>query len=185
MTGPSHWRAEAHRHARRLVTLGLLEIIVGVLIMATPLAGGLAVTVIVGLGLMLAGIFRIVAAFHADSFGSGALGFLWGLLLTVAGFHIFTNPGLGLLSLTLVLTMVFFASGLTQIIVAFKMKPHEGWGWMLVGGAVAVLLSIMVWRQFPFSGVYLVGTLVGINILFNGISTLVVGRAARKLTATS
>jgi uncharacterized membrane protein HdeD (DUF308 family) len=184
MTAESPWLMEARKHAGRLVALGVLELVVGCLVLVAPLAGGLAVTVIVGLGLMVAGVFRIVAAFHSDSFGSGALAFLWGLLLAVAGFHIYTNPGLGLLTLTLVLAVVFFAAGLTQIIVAFKMKPHQGWGWMLLGGVVTVLLAIMVWRQFPWSGAYLVGTVVGINLLFNGIGTFMIGRTARKLTAT-
>ena len=184
MTAAPNWMKETHKNAGWMVTLGVIEIIVGILVIFSPLAGGLAVTMFLGAGLMVGGIARLFAAFGADSFGAGALAFLWGLLVAVSGFYIFTNPGLGLVTLTLVLAIMFFASGLTQTVVAFKMKPAAGWGWMLFGGIVTVLLAFMVWRQFPFSGLWLVGTLVGIHLLFAGMSTVTVGSAARKLTAT-
>ena len=63
------------------------------------------------------------------------------------------------------------------------MKPASGWGWMLTGGVVSIILAILVWQQFPFSGLWLVGTLVGINLLITGGTTLTVGSAARKITA--
>jgi uncharacterized membrane protein HdeD (DUF308 family) len=131
------------------------------------------------------GIARLFAAFQADSFGSGALAFIWGLLVAVAGFHIFTNPGLGLVTLTLVLSTLFFVSGLIQIVVSFHMKPAEGWGWMLFSGVLGVLLAIMAWRQFPTSSVWLVGTLAGVQIVSVGLTTLTVGRAARRVTKTA
>lgn len=185
MTAAPNWLKEAHTNAGWLVAVGVIEIIVGVLVIFSPLAGGLTVTMLLGAGLVVGGIARLFAAFGADSFGAGALAFLWGLLVAVAGFYILTNPTLGLASLTMVLAVMFFAGGLTQIVVAFKMKPVSGWGWMLTGGIVTVLLAFMIWRQFPFSGLWLVGTLVGVHLVFAGTSTLAAGSAARKLTASS
>lgn len=185
MNATPSWITETHKNAGWLVALGVIEIIVGVLAIFSPLAGGLAVTMFLGAALMVGGLARLFAAFGADSFGSGALASLWGLLVAVSGFYIFANPGLGLATLTLVVAMMFFASGLTQIFVSLKMRPASGWGWTLTGGIVTVLLAFMVWRQFPFSGLWLVGTMVGIHLIFAGMSTVTVGSAARKLTATS
>jgi len=176
------WLAQAHKNAGWIVVLGVLEIILGVLVIFSPLAGGLTVTMFIGAALMIGGLARLFTAFGADSFGAGALAFLWGLLVAVSGFYIFANPGLGLATLTLVLAMMFFAGGLTQIFVALKMRPTAGWGWTLTGGIITVLLAFMIWRQFPFSGLWLVGTLVGIHLMFAGMSTVTVGSAARKLT---
>ena len=81
--------------------------------------------------------------------------------------------------------MIFFANGLIQIIMAFKMKPVGGWGWMLFGGILAVLLAFMAWRQFPFSGLWLVGTIVGVNMLSAGMTTVTIAQGARKLTANA
>jgi len=177
------WLKTAHKNAGWVIALGVLQIIAGVVMIFSPLAGGLTVTVVLGLGMMLGGVAGLFAAFGADSFGAGTLAFLWSLLVAVLGFHIATNPGLGLATLTLMLAVIFFAGGLSQIIVAFKMKPIQGWGWALTGGIVGVLAAFMIWRQFPFSGLWLVGTLAGVQLLVGGMTTVTVAGAARKLTA--
>lgn len=176
------WMAQAHRNAGWLVALGIAQIVIGVIILSAPLAGGLAVTLVIGVAMIFGGVARLFAAFAADSFGSGALAFLWGLLVAATGFYIFTNPGVGLVTLTLVLSVLFFVNGLTECVVAFQVKPEGGWGWMLAGGLVSVLLAFMVWGQFPFSGIWLVGTLLGINLLMSGLTTTMLGSAARKVT---
>ncbi len=177
------WMKKAHKKAGWLVALGVLQIVLGVLVLVTPLAGGLAVTMMIGFAMVLGGVARLIASFAADSFGSGALAFLWGLLLATGGFYMFTNPGLGLAGLTLMLSMMFFVSGLTESVVAFQVKPDDGWGWMLTGGIVSVILAIMVWRQFPVSGVWLIGTVVAVHLLMSGFTTLMIGTGARKVTA--
>jgi len=60
---------------------------------------------------------------------------LWGLIVAATGFYIFTNPGVGLVTLTLVLSMIFFVSGLTECVAAFDVRPEGGWGWMPTGTA--------------------------------------------------
>lgn len=181
------WTKQAHKNAGWLVALGILQVFLGVVILGAPLAGGLTVALVIGVAMILGGIARLFTAFAADSFGGGALAFLWGLLTAAAGFYIFTNPGVGLVTLTLVLSMMFFVNGLAECVVAFKVKPASGWGWgwMLTGGIVSVVLAMMVWRQFPFSGFWLVGTLLGVNLLMNGFTSLMVGGGARKMTAAA
>lgn len=179
----STWMAEARKNAGWVVALGVIEILAGILVIFSPLTGGLTVTMLLGAGLMVGGVVRLFAAFGAGSFGAGALAFLSGLFAAVLGFYLLANPGFGLATLTLVVAMLFFASGLTQILVALKMRPASGWGWMLTGGILTVLFAFMVWRQFPISGFWLIGTLVGIHLIFAGMTAVSVGGAARKLTA--
>ena len=174
------WMEEAKKNSGTLVILGVIEIIAGVFAIAAPAVAGGAVTVMIGILLMVAGFMRLIGAFMADSFGAGALTFIWGLLMAAAGFYFVAAPGLGLASLTLMLAVVFFVDGILRVIMAFKMKPDGGWGWMLFGGVVTVMLAIMIWRQFPLSGAWLVGTLVGINLLFSGFTAISVASAAKK-----
>jgi len=176
------WLKQAHKNAGWLVALGIAQVVIGMIILSAPLVGGLAVTLVIGVAMIFGGIARLFAAFAADSFGIGALAFMWGLLMAVAGFYIFTNPGVGLVTLTLVLSMMFFFNGLSECVAGFQLRPESGWGWMLTGGIVSVLLAFMVWRQFPFSGIWLVGTLLGVNLLMSGMTTTMVGSAARKAT---
>ncbi len=78
------------------------------------------------------------------------------------------NPGIGLLSLTLLLAVYFFVAGITEIIGALKIKPVKGWIRALIGGVASLLLGIMIWWQFPLSGEWAVGILAGIRMIFGG-----------------
>ena len=131
----------------------------------------------------MAGGARLVGAFMAGSFGAGTLTFLWGLVVAVTGFYFVIRPGAGLATLTLVIAVALFVDGVTRIILAFKLKPVKGWGWMLAGGIVSVLFSVMIGRQFPESGVWLVGTLVGVSLIFEGFATLSIAGAARAVAS--
>jgi uncharacterized membrane protein HdeD (DUF308 family) len=135
----------------------------------------------VGIAFLLGGGARLVGAFMADSFGAGALTFLWGLLVTATGFYFVIRPGLGLTTLTLVVAMVLFMDGLTRIIVSFKMKPVKGWGWMLACGIVSVVFAGMIGWEFPVSGLWVVGTLAGFSLMFSGFTTISVAGAARQV----
>jgi len=183
MNETATWMAEARKNAGWVMALGVIEIVAGFLVVFSPLAGGLTVTMLLGAGLMVGGVVRLFAAFGAGSFGAGALAFLSGLLAAVLGFYLLANPGFGLATLTLVVAMMFFAGGLTQVLVALKMRPASGWGWMMTGGILTLLFAFMVWLQFPISGIWLIGTLVGIHLIFAGMTTVTAASAARKLTA--
>ena len=174
------WLGEAKKNAGMIQVFGVVEIILGVLAIAAPAVAGGAIATMIGVLLMFGGILRLFSAFMADSFGSGALSFLWGLIVATAGFYFMIHPGLAMGTLTLMLAVVFFVDGLLRVIMSFKVKPVKGWGWMLFGGIVSLILAIMIWRQFPLSGVWLVGTLVGINLVFSGFTTFTVAAAAKK-----
>ena len=68
---------------------------------------------------------------------------------------------------------------LLEAIAAFQIKPASGWGWALFSGVITVLLGAMIWNQFPLSGAWAIGTLVGIKLLFSGWSLLMFGMVAR------
>ncbi len=97
----------------------------------------------------------------------------------MTGFYFLMRPGVALVTLTLVIALVLFMDGITRIVVSFKMKPVKGWGWMLAGGIFSVIFAVMIGKQFPESGIWLVGTLVGVSLLFEGFTTLSVAGAAR------
>ena len=177
------WLHRAKKNAGWLIALGVLEILVGLAAIFSPLIAGVAVVITVGVVMLIVGITRIISAFMAGSFGSGVLAFLWGLLVTVAGYYFITHPALGLKSLTLFVAVALAIDGVMRVIMSFQMKPANGWGWMLFGGIVSVILAVMVFNQFPVSAAWLVGTLVGISVLFNGFTTLTVAMAARRLAS--
>jgi len=174
------WTHDVKSNAGWLVALGVLTILAGILSMGYPWATGIGVTVVIGCVMVIAGVARIVAAFHAGSFGQGALAFLGAILTLVGGVVLVARPNIGLASLTLMLGIYLLIDGIAGIVLAFKVKPVQGWGWMLFSACAGLLLGVLLLGEWPLSGIWAIGTLVGVNLVFTGFSIVSVGSAARK-----
>jgi uncharacterized membrane protein HdeD (DUF308 family) len=166
-------------HAGVGLAVGIFIAIAGVLALVAPLAAGLSVAIAVGVLLVVSGVSRIFLAFKMGSFGHGLLMFVIGLLSALAGGYMLARPGMALATITIVLASYFIVDGVFEIIWAFRLRPIKGWGWTLFSGIVALALGIMIWRQFPVSGVWAVGTLAGIHLIFGGTSLASLCGAAR------
>lgn len=167
------------RHAGIGTAVGILIVVAGILALLSPLVAGLAIAMTVGVLLVASGISRLVLAFRMGSFGHGLLVFLLGVLAIFIGGYMVSRPGMALGTLTLVLAVYFAVDGVFQIVWAFRLRPIKGWGWSLFSGIVSLALGVMIWRQFPVSGVWAVGTLAGIQMVFGGSSVASICAAAR------
>jgi uncharacterized membrane protein HdeD (DUF308 family) len=179
----STWLKHAKKNAGWLIALGLIEIVVGIMVLGSPLMAGIAIAWLVGLMLIAVGIARLIEAFKAGSFGAGALGFLSGLFAIIVGGYMSFNLGAALATLTLVLAIYLFVDGVQHLLLGFKLKPAPGSGWMVFGGIVSILLAVLIWRRWPLSGEWAIGTLVGIHLLISGWTMMAIGLVARKGTA--
>jgi uncharacterized membrane protein HdeD (DUF308 family) len=179
------WAQHANKNAGWIVALGVATIVAGVLAIIAPLAGGLAITMLVGAAMAVGGVTRLVGAFHAGSFGQGAIALIGGVLAVVAGLILLARPGVGLQILTLMLGAYLVADGVFSAVVAFHVRPKQGWGWMLFSAAVSVLLGFLLLAEWPLSGVWAIGTLIGINLLFTGFAMISIGSAAKRMTKST
>lgn len=168
------------RHAGVGIAVGVLVVVAGILALLSPLVAGISVAIAVGVLIVASGVSRLFLAFKMGSFGHGLLVFLLGLLSIVIGGYMLSRPGMALATLTLVLAVYFVVDGVFQSIWAFRLRPIKGWGWSLFSGVVSLALGIMIWRQFPVSGIWAVGTLAGIHMVFGGSSVASVCATARK-----
>ena len=176
------WMEQAKKNAGLLIVLGFLTVILGVVAVSTPLITGVAVTVFVGFLLLGSGAAQVVHAIKSGQWGTGFWGTVIGLLGVAAGLIMVFRPMVGLVTMTLVLAAYFLIDGAAEIIAGFKMKPDQGWGWVFFNGIVAVLLGFMIWRQWPVSGAWAIGLLVGIHILLTGWTMIILGTGARRVT---
>lgn len=167
------------RNAGLAIIVGVILLIVGVIAVGSPFVAGISVTLAVGAMLIIGGVSQLFFAFTAGSLGKGLLTFILGILTVVVGGLMISQPDVGLASLTLFLAAYFFVSGIFEIAWGFQMRPASGWGWTLFGGLVSVLLGIMIWGEYPFSGAWAVGTLVGIKLILSGWTLIMLGIAAR------
>jgi uncharacterized membrane protein HdeD (DUF308 family) len=172
-------------NASLAVTIGIVLIIAGMLALVSPLVAGLSITIMVGATLAIGGIGQCFFAFKAGAFGRGLTMFIWGVLMTIAGVYMMTQPAAGLASITLFLAAYFVIAGLFELIAAFQIKPADGWGLTLFNGIVTLVLGIMLWRQFPLSGTWAVGVLFGIKMVFSGWTLVFIGRSVKQTAGSA
>jgi uncharacterized membrane protein HdeD (DUF308 family) len=95
------------------------------------------------------------------------------------------QPLLGLASLTMILIIYFIADGIMAAALAFKVRPEQGWSWMLFSGVVSILLGISLGNGWPLSGAWAVGVLLGIRLIFTGWSMIMFGTLSGALGKTA
>jgi uncharacterized membrane protein HdeD (DUF308 family) len=165
------------------IGLSVLMIVAGILAIASPFAAGIAVNLLVAWLLVFSGCAHLVFAWHTRSAG----GFLWelviGILYIAIGAYLLMHPLAGLASLTIALAIYLFLEAILEFVLGFTIRPLPGSGWLLFDGIVTLILAVMIWRMWPSSTAWVIGTLVGISMLFSGISRLVVSLAARSITS--
>ena len=167
------------------LALGIVLILAGLAAIAFPLAGTIVAKVFLGWLFLIAGIMMVVHAFQAP----GWQGFLWellvGLLYVIVGGYLAFFPLTGLLTLAIVLAVLFIAEGIFEVIQAFRVRPHEGWFWLLLSGLAALAVGVLIAIDFPGSAVWALGLLVGINLLFSGWSYIFLALAGRRAHETA
>lgn len=154
---------------------GVVTLILGVIAISTPFVTGMAVAVVFGILLLLAGIAQLVYAFQAGSFGRGLLRLLFGGITIVFGIAVMTAPAEGLATLTMILVAYFFVDAIFTVVTGFQLKPQQGWGWMVFNGVITFLLAWIIWAQWPVSGAWAIGTLIGVRLIMTGITMMTLG----------
>jgi len=154
---------------------GFAVMLLGVLAVSMPFVSGVATTTLVTVLITAAGIAMTVFAFKAGSFGKGLLQFLFGGITIVAGVAMFMTPMMSMFTLTGVLMVYFVVDGLFGIYNGVKGRGTPGWGWVTISGTASIVLAVLLYRQWPDSGTYAVGLLVGIRLIFTGWSIAMLG----------
>jgi uncharacterized membrane protein HdeD (DUF308 family) len=156
-------------------------IVLGVLAVLLPLATGIGVSILVGWIIVFSGFTHLAYAFAAR--GAGA--FLWRMLIGIAyvlgGVYLAFHPAITLVALTLVVASIFFVEGVLETIAFFQFRTLPGSGWVLFDAIMAFLLAYVIWRPWPADFGWVIGTLLGINLIVSGSTRLMSSLAARKV----
>lgn len=162
------------------LALGIVLIVAGLTAIAFPLFSTIAAKIMLGWLFLIGGVMMILHAFNAPAWQ----GFLWelliGILYAVAGGYLAFFPLTGLVTLAILLAMLFIAEGVFEVIMALRVRPHEGWGFLLLSGIAALLVGVLIAMDLPGSAVWALGLLVGINLLFSGWSYIFLALAGRR-----
>ena len=158
----------------------VVMIILGSLALFLPLTTGIAVSILVGWTMFFGGFAYLAYAFAAHGAGAFVWRVLVGIFYIFGGGYLAFHPGLALESLTLVMAAVFFVEGAMEIVGFFQFYSTPSSGWILFDGIVTLFLAYVIWRPWPTSSVWAIGTILGINLIISGLTRLMYSVSARK-----
>lgn len=177
-TNPVGSLVSAHRGWFMATAVAL--IVLGMLCVAMPLAASVAIDLLLGWLLVLGGAVKLAHAFAVRSWKGFALQLLSALLFLIVGFLLVTQPLQGVLTLTLLLAALLIIEGVFKIVTAIGLRPAPVWSWVLFSGVVTLVLGGLIGAQWPSSAEWVIGLLVGIDLLFSGWSMLFLGLSIRR-----
>ena len=166
------------------LALGILLVVLGMIALGSSVFMTLATMVIVGWLMIVSGVFQAVHAFTCKGWSGFFIDLLTGLLYIVVGFMIVANPAATAITLTLLIAIVLIFGGVFRIAVALSVRYPNSL-WLLLHGVINLILGISIWQQWPFDGLWVIGMFVGIDMIFNGWSLVMLGLAAKNLPASN
>src|ERR1700759_167310 len=177
----SQVRTAVREHWKAFLFEGILLVVLGLAAMIVPPLASLAVTVLLGWLFLISGIAGLALTFWARQMP----GFWWSLVSAVlaigAGIILLARPVQGTLTLTIVVGAYFVAEGVATIMYALEHRRELSgrWSWLLVAGVVDIVIAGLIIAGLPGSALWAIGLLVGINLLFGGMSLIGMALAAR------
>ena len=177
----SNMRDAVRAHWKAFLFEGILLAVLGLAAIILPPLASLAVTIFLGWMFLISGIAGLALTFWAR----GLPGFWWSLLSAVlaigAGIILLAQPVQGTATLTIVVGVYFLAEGVATILYALEHRRElsERWSWLLVAGLVDIVIAGLIITGWPDSAMWAIGLLVGINLLFGGVSLIGMALAAR------
>lgn len=169
------------RNKAVLVIVGVLSIIAGMFCLFNPAAGSLASTMIAGWSFLFLGAFQLVIAFREIGWGARIWSIILGVIGILAGFNLLAHPLEGVLTLTLVLGILFIASGIFKLIAGLSLPSGSFKGLVILSAVASALLGIMIMSDYPGSAVIALGVLLGVELISDGAAMLGLAYAERNL----
>jgi uncharacterized membrane protein HdeD (DUF308 family) len=161
-------REKVKRHSLWYLVQGGLMILAGILALFYPAVSSVAVVLFLGWLLIITGVVQGISLIDARSVPHFWLQLVSVALFVIVGVLFLRNPGESLLTLTLLLIVFFMIEGISKVIFALTIRPFPHWGWVLASGVVGILLSLYLWASIPVTAIWLLGVLLGIELICEG-----------------
>lgn len=163
-----------------IVALGVVYVIAGAIALGSIVSATVVSVFVVGIMMIVAGVAEVINAFQIKSWGRFLFWLALGLLYIVGGFLVFQNPLLTAAGLTLILGAVLCVSGLVRIFLAFSMKQGTPWIWVVLSGAITLLLGAIILLHWPVSSLWTLGIFLGVDLVMAGASWIGVGLGLKR-----
>ena len=161
-------REKIKQHSFWYIVQSGLMILAGVLALIFPVISSVAIVFFLGWLLIFSGILQAISlidAWHVPHFW---LQLVSVVLSVLVGILFLRNPGAGLLTLTLLLIVFFMVEGISKVIFSLTIRPFPNWGWVFASGVISILLAFYLWANTPVTAIWLLGVLLGIELICEG-----------------
>ena len=152
-----------------LLFLGILMVALGTIALFIMPAATIGTALVLGWLLTISGVFKMIHAFRVRRWGGLFLHLIGGVLGVLIGLLVVTHPVAGAAAWTLLFASFFTVIGLFRLIAAISLK-FPNWGWAVFDGIVTLALGILLWAQWPWSGLWFLGLAVGVSLILRGWS---------------
>lgn len=171
---------EVKRNWRWFFLLGVLLILLGAAAAAAAALTTVVSVVVFGWLLLIAGVLTAGHALWEKQWSGFFVDLFVGILYFVTGAMIVGNPQAAAITLTLVIAMFLIVGGVFRIVAGLAWH-FEHRGWVVLNGIITLLLGILIWQQWPFAGLWVIGLFVGIDLILYGVSLVMLALGARRL----
>lgn len=156
------------------IAFGVLSVVAGGVILGHTAVASLVSVIFLGWMLVIGGLTLAISAVATWKDAAHRWNLPAGALLLVLGIGFLRNPGSGLLALTLVAGSLLLVGGVVRIVAAFQ--PRAPRAVLLTNGVITLLLGILVLNRWPVSALWFLGTVLGVQLIVDGVTTAMVGR---------
>jgi len=162
------------------VALGVAQLVLGIIAWFDVVAFTIAGVIFIGALLLVAGVFQVVHAFMDREWGGFILHLLVGILYVIGGLLLMDEPLQGSLVITILVAAALIVGGILRIIMSVRHRHMPGWGLLLFSGLISLLVGLLLWWSLPWSSLWVVGTLIAVELIFHGVSWIQFGLTLRK-----
>jgi membrane protein HdeD len=159
------------------VVLGAVFIIAGVIVLGDVVVASVLSVLFIGWTLLISGVIGVLVALVRIGRGGFWIGLLGGALSLVAGLVFVRNPGTTLLALSLAAGALLITGGLVRIVLAVQERDQRVP--LAFSGVVGIVLGLMILNRWPDSALWLLGTVLGVQLVVDGLLLIVLGRLRR------
>lgn len=178
-------RETVKRYSLWYLVEGALLVVAGVLAIIYPVISSGAVIVLLGWLLIASGVLQGMSLIGARQVPHFWLQLISVILAILIGFLFLRDPAQGLMTLALLLIIFFMMEGISKVVFALTIRPFPNWGWVLASGLVGILLALILWASLPVTAVWLIGFLLGINLISIGAAIGYLAWHVRKSDAST
>lgn len=166
-------------HTRMLKLEGIFFIILGISAIALPLLCAITIEFLLGTLFILAGLMGLLRSFKSKGIPGTIFSVLTYILFLLSGIMILTTPMLGIKIIAVILAFFFIGSGFFKMMFSFLLKPGKGWAWTLFDGIISIILGIIIFQNWPFSAIWIVGLMAGIRLILLGNAMLMIAKGLK------